>query len=184
MSGSSYCHIVKLGRIYRAYPAMRTGEYHTIIIRNQQILFSKETGGQTIYIALNLSEGDFDLNFNTPMGALVDVISSKPVEVNNGNAYVKMPPFSSMIIVSDDIVNTEPEPTPETSEEPATEAVAGAKYHDINGREVEVLSIARHTETQEELVIYKLLENGSIWAQPKSLFTGKDGEKNRFTMIK
>ncbi len=179
-----YNHIVKLGRIYKAYPALRTGDYHTIIIRNEQVLFSKELNGQTVYVALNLADYEYDLNFGTHMPALVDVVGSRTVQVNNGNAYIKMPPFSSMIIVSDDIVNVEPEQPEIKQEETVTEIVEGAKYRHYKGGEYELLSVARHSETLEELVIYKSLANGDIWARPKSLFIGNAGDVKRFTLIK
>lgn len=180
-----YKHIVKLGRIYRAYPALRTGEYHTMIIRNEQVLFSKELGGQTIYVALNLADYEYDLSFNTHLPALVDVIGSRQIQVNNGNAYVKMPPFSSMIIVADDIVNTEPEAEPANAvEDKETEIVIGGRYRHFKGGEYEVIAVARHSETMEELVIYKALYgDGDIWARPKSLFTGKSGDVRRFTLL-
>jgi hypothetical protein len=180
---SLYKHIVKLGRIYRAYPALRTGEYHTIIIRNQQVLFSKEQNGQTVYVALNLSDGEFDLNFNTHMPALVDVIGSRTVDVNNGNAYIKMPPFSSMIIVSDDIVNTEPEPVAAVASEKPTEVIPGARYRHFKGGEYEVIALARQTETLEELVIYKSVDTNEVWARPKTIFTDSVGDVPRFVLI-
>ncbi len=182
-----YKHIVKLGRIYRAYPALRTGSYKTIIIRNQQMLFSKELNGQTVYVALNLSDCDYDLNFNTHLPALVDVIGSRVLDVNNGNAYIKMPPFSSMIIVSDDIVNNTEHVDSDSEQadgKPAvTEIIPGAKYRHFKGAEYEVLAVARHTETQEELVVYKALETGEVWARPKSVFVESVGDVQRFTLI-
>ncbi len=178
-----YRHIVKLGRIYRAYPALRTGRYNTIIIRNQQILFSKELNGQIVYTALNLSDGEFDLCFDTQLPALVDVIGARSIQVENGKAFVKMPPFSSMIIVSDDIVNTEPEKEAETEEDKETEVVIGAKYRHFKGGEYEVIAVARHSETLEELVIYKALGGEEVWARPKSMFTGKKGDVRRFMRI-
>lgn len=150
------------------------------------MIFKKELNGQTVYVALNLEDKDFDLNFNTNLNALVDVISGTPVQVNNGNAFIKMPAYSSMIIVADDIVNnTEPE-IPETEsvpEDKETEIVIGGKYRHYNGGEYEIISLARHSETLEELVIYKSLATGDIWARPKSIFTGKVGDVRRFTLI-
>lgn len=179
---SLYRHIVKLGRIYRSYQPLRTGEYHTIIIRNQQILFSKELNGQIVYVALNLSDCEYDLNFGTHLPALVDVIGAKQLHVENGNAYIKMPPFSSMIIVADDIVNNEPETVATVEEEKDTEVIIGAKYRHFKGNEYEVIAVARHSETLEELVIYKALYgDGDIWARPKSIFVGKSGDVRRFT---
>lgn len=179
-----YRHIVKLGRAYKAYPPLRTGEYHTIIIRNQQLLFSKELSGQTVYVALNLSDSDYDLTFATPLPALVDVLSTRQIKVENGNASITMPPFSSMIIVSDDIVNTGQDDSTETVEEKETEVVIGAKYRHYKGNVYEVIATAKHSENFEELVIYRAVDgNGETWARPKSLFVGKAGDVRRFTMI-
>lgn len=179
-----YNHIVKLGRIYRSYPALRTGSYSTMLIRNQQMLFKKELDGQVVYVALNLSDCDFDLNFNTHMSNLVDVIGAKTIDVNNGNAYVKMSPYSSMIIVSDDIVNNHSEIKPNVKEPVVTEIIEGAKYRHFKGGEYEVIALARHTETQEELVIYKSLSTGEVWARPKTVFVESVGDCQRFTLLR
>ena len=169
-----YNHIVKLGRIYRAYPALRTGGYERLQITNQQLLFKKCLGDQTVYVALNLADYAYDFNFGTHMNALVDVISANQIEVNNGNAHINMPPFSSMIIVSDDIVNTQPDAAPVHEEAPKeTEAVIGARYRHYKGGEYEVIALARHSENNEELVVYKSLKDGAVWARPKAIFCGK-----------
>lgn len=177
-----YDHIVKLGRLYRAFPALRTGKYFTLIIRNQQMLFLKELNEQQVFVALNLEDREYDLCFNTNRTALVDALSGQRVNVENGNAYVKMPPFSSMVIVEDKILNQEPEQLAE--EKPAeTEVTVGGRYRHYKGGEYEVVSVAKHSETLEELVIYKSLSSGELWARPKSLFVGiKDGQP-RFTKI-
>ena len=177
-----YKHIVKLGRTYRAYPALRTGTYERIMITNQQLLFKKVQGDQTVYVALNLGDYEFDLNFNTHLGRLVDVISAKNIHVDNGNAYVQMPPYSAMIIVSDDIVNNQSE-APAQNEDHDTEIVIGAKYRHFKGGEYEVMAVARHSETMEELVVYKSTENGDVWVRPKSMFVGKAGDVRRFTKL-
>jgi hypothetical protein len=44
-------------------------------------------------------------------------------------------------------------------------------YRHFKGDYYLVEDIARHSETDEELVVYrKLYEDGSLWARPKSLF--------------
>lgn len=179
---SLYKHIVKLGRIYRAYPALRTGSYERIMITNQQLLFKKVQGEQTVYVALNLADYDFDLNFGTHMSRLVDVFTASPLQVENGNAYVRMRPYSAMIIVADDIVNIEPEDEVPV-EDKDTEIVVGAKYRHFKGNEYEVIAVARHSETMEELVVYKSLKDGEVWARPKAMFVGKSGEVRRFTKL-
>ena len=47
----------------------------------------------------------------------------------------------------------------------------------------ELVDIARHSETNEELVIYRSLHDGQVWARPKTMFTGKAGDVRRFTKI-
>lgn len=50
------------------------------------------------------------------------------------------------------------------------------KYKHYKGKEYEVIGIARHSETLEELVIYKALYNSeefgnnALWGRPKSMF--------------
>ena len=39
-------------------------------------------------------------------------------------------------------------------------------YRHYKGNEYELLFIAKHSETLEELVVYKALYNDSIWARP------------------
>jgi hypothetical protein len=67
------------------------------------------------------------------------------------------------------------------------------KYLHYKKHEVEVLGIALHSETQEELVVYKKLKadkgfkKGQLWARPKKMFVEKvlvDGKKvSRFKYI-
>ena len=177
-----YEHIVKLGRIYKAFPALRTGKYFTILIKNQQILFLKELNDQQVFVALNLEDKEYELSFSTNRTALVDALSGRQVSVENGAASVKMPPYSSMIIVEDNILNKEPIASAEDSCK-ETEIVVGGKYHHYKGNEYEIVCVAKQSETLEELVIYKSLENGGIWARPKSLFTGITEGRHRFTRI-
>ncbi len=49
------------------------------------------------------------------------------------------------------------------------------KYKHYKGKEYQVIGIAKHTETLEELVVYKALyedENGeqALWVRPKTMF--------------
>ena len=88
-----------------------------------------------------------------------------------------------MIIVADDIVNNAEPEAPETEsvpEDKETEIVIGGKYRHYKGGEYEISSLARHSETLEELVIYKSLSDGQVWARPKSMFVGKAGNVRRF----
>lgn len=50
----------------------------------------------------------------------------------------------------------------------------GTKYRHFKGIEVQVLYIARDSETLENMVVYRELSDGSIWIRP---------EKNWFDQI-
>lgn len=47
------------------------------------------------------------------------------------------------------------------------------KYLHFKGAEVKVLLEARHSETLEEMVVYKHLNTGEIWVRPKKMFLEK-----------
>jgi cyclomaltodextrinase len=49
------------------------------------------------------------------------------------------------------------------------------KYRHYKNKEYEVLGVAKHSETLEELVVYKALykgdfPEGQLWVRPKSMF--------------
>ena len=54
------------------------------------------------------------------------------------------------------------------------------KYRHFKGNEYEVLAIARHSETLEEMVVYKALYGeGGVWVRPASMWNEtveKDGK--------
>ena len=53
------------------------------------------------------------------------------------------------------------------------------RYRHFKGNEYQVLGIARHSETLEELVVYRALYgDGGLWVRPASMWTeiiGRDG---------
>jgi hypothetical protein len=44
------------------------------------------------------------------------------------------------------------------------------KYQHYKGGLYEVIGLARHSETLEELVIYRSLSDGKLWVRPKTIF--------------
>jgi hypothetical protein len=65
-------------------------------------------------------------------------------------------------------------------------------YKHYKGKLYEVICMAHHSETSEEMVVYKALYktefgNNSIWVRPAKMFeemvTQDDGEVKRFTKL-
>ncbi|MEX0877968.1 MAG: DUF1653 domain-containing protein [Candidatus Spechtbacterales bacterium] len=68
------------------------------------------------------------------------------------------------------------------------EKIKLGKYRHYKGGEYEVVGTARHSETLEELVVYRALyDEGGLWARPLEMFTEEvelDGKKiKRFEFI-
>ena len=62
------------------------------------------------------------------------------------------------------------------------------KYRHFKGGEYEVLFIAKHSETQEEMIVYKALYGeGGVWVRPATMWNEtveRDGKTfSRFTFI-
>ena len=49
--------------------------------------------------------------------------------------------------------------------------IIGGKYRHYKGKEYRVLAVAQHSETLEELVVYRALyEDGGVWVRPLGMF--------------
>ena len=67
-------------------------------------------------------------------------------------------------------------------------SIRPGKYRHFKGGEYEVLGVARHSETEEEMVVYRALyDAGGLWVRPVSMWTEtveRDGKRfARFTYI-
>ena len=48
------------------------------------------------------------------------------------------------------------------------------RYRHFKGNEYEVLCLAKHSETQEEMVVYRALyKEGGVWVRPASMWNEK-----------
>ena len=68
------------------------------------------------------------------------------------------------------------------------ESIKPGRYRHFKGKEYEVLGVARHSETDEELVVYRALYGDfGLWVRPVSLWNEaveRDGKTfRRFTYI-
>ena len=68
------------------------------------------------------------------------------------------------------------------------ESIKPGRYRHFKGKEYEVLGVARHSETEEELVLYRALYGEfGLWVRPVSMWNEtveRDGKTfRRFTYI-
>ena len=69
-----------------------------------------------------------------------------------------------------------------------TRPVIGGTYRHWKGNEYTVIAMARHSETLEEMVVYRALYgHGDVWVRPLSMFCDtviRDGvEEPRFRLL-
>lgn len=116
-----YRHICSLGAIRRDHPALQTGKYSKLELKNQTFLYKREGEGETVVIALNISDGDYTFTFSTPYQKVADRLSGKVFEANNGNVSVTVGKNKSMILVDGGTL-TRTAPVKEEQPEPAPKA--------------------------------------------------------------
>ena len=67
--------------------------------------------------------------------------------------------------------------------EEAIRSIPCGRYRHFKGNEYEVIGIARHSETQEPMVVYKALYgDGGIWIRPAEMWNETvewDGKKQK-----
>lgn len=67
----------------------------------------------------------------------------------------------------------------------------GKKYRHFKGHIIEVLCIAKHSETLENMVVYKHLGSNEYWVRPEKMFLEEipdrpdniTGQKHRFELV-
>ena len=193
-----YNHICKLGAVRKALPALKYGNFRNVNIKNEQLVYMREYDGQTVYVALNLSDSDFNIDINSAGGVLTDVLTGDKFNTD-GYTQIPLKPCSSRILVLNDgsfeldideniipIENNVNEVSDEDILEPIP--VKLGKYRHFKGNEYEVIAIAKDSETLEELVVYRALYGeGEVWVRNKANFEEiieRDGKRiRRFTRI-
>lgn len=88
-------HIRKLGKARTSTEALKYGSFENVQIRNEQLIFKRSLDSQTAYVALNLADNNMDMGFNADGAYLVDKLSGKSYQVNNGYVNIDIPAHSS-----------------------------------------------------------------------------------------
>lgn len=61
----------------------------------------------------------------------------------------------------------------------------GKLYRHYKGNLYRIISIARHSETLEDMIVYQSEKDGQVWVRPYSMWNDTVDDKNtlRFTLI-
>ncbi len=163
-------HIAELGKLRTTLDAFKGINYEQVIVRNEQLVYKRENSGQTVYVALNLSDVPYHFEFQSAYGSLSDLLTNAEVPVVNGNASFDIPAYSSMIITDKALCISEKH-CQESSEISSPTEIKLGRYRHFKGNEYEVIGIAKHSETLEETVVYKALYGeGDIWVRPARMW--------------
>lgn len=196
-----------LAQLRQRLSALKYGEYEQVMLKNEQFIFCRTHGAQQVYVALNLADHAEYVEFRVKHSPLVDLFSGTSFETNDGNLKLELPALSARILVAREDwfeLTAVPEPQPVSIQQPvaaperksveavpqdaAVEAVTPGHYRHFKGGEYQVIGIAKHSETLEEMVVYRALYGGEgLWVRPLSMFlevVEKDGKPcKRFTRI-
>lgn len=124
-------HISALGAIRMSNPIVQTGSYVKMELKNQTFLFKREKDGETVYIALNISDGDYTFRFNTKYQKLADRLTGRQFSINGGNAEITVPKNTSMILVDGQLPVPHIEEKPVEVIEKKPEPIAEAKSVEV-----------------------------------------------------
>ena len=175
-------HISKLGKVRLALEGLKYGKFENVNIQNEKLVYKRFTDNQTVFVMFNLTDRGENLGFDSRCNAkLTDVLNGNEVFDCNGWCEIYMPPYSTRILVVNDgsfkvnlgaelvtapVDNSVVEIKAETPEE-----VTLGKYRHFKGNEYEVIGFAKHSETEEKLVLYRSLNNpDEVWARPYDMF--------------
>ena len=61
----------------------------------------------------------------------------------------------------------------------------GAKYRHYKGNIYEIIAFAKHSETMEDMIIYKSIKTNDVWARPYKMWSEVVDDKGtlRFTIL-
>ena len=198
-------HIARLGIIRRSLPALQYGTYEQKLVKNEQFVFERADDGRYVYIALNLSDHPEYVEFRVRTAPLTDLFTGTTFETNDGNLKLELPAFGARILVPPEdcarlaggahAAPGTPEPAQPVlaPDAPAARpdqprAFRPGRYRHFKGNEYEAIGLARHSETLEQLVVYRALYGeGGLWVRPLDMFMEeieRDGKRfARFTYI-
>lgn len=173
-------HISKLSQLRKQLNALQYGGFENVHIKNEQLIYKRQSGEQTVFAAFNLAHHDAEIDFDThASGCLTDVLNENEEFRTNGYTKISIPACSARILVFSDGSFSFKE-APDSAKKSTRKAsyrelepipVSLGKYRHYKGKEYEVTGFAKHSETLEDMVIYKALYGeGKTWVRPYKMF--------------
>lgn len=171
-------HLIRLGTIRKSSMELNHGTYEQIIIRNEQYVYLREYKDSRTYIALNLADDPYEIEFQVKDETYHEGLHHNVFHSEDGKIKLMIPPHSSLILSNQtQKVNMVQEETQTQNEYSAIAAVeerdevTPGRYRHFKGNEYEVIDIATHSETLEAYVVYrKCYDDCSLWIRPLSMF--------------
>lgn len=167
-------HIGRLSRLKETCLPLQTGDYHQIVVKNEQLVYRREAEGQVLFTALNLAGEPASLSFGAAPGkVLVDLLNHEVFSSENGSVSLPMEACSARILMEQEESDSSLSETVDFKAPPMEiQRVAPGLYRHFKGHEYEVLGVAKHTESLEPLVVYRdTQDREKLWARPLSMFT-------------
>lgn len=90
--------IKKLGKIRSESEALQYGDYKQIVIKNEQFVFSRASENDKVYVILNLSDKESNLDFELELDEGIDLLEDSEDIINGGRVNILVSPFSAKII--------------------------------------------------------------------------------------
>jgi len=90
--------IKKLGIIRCENEALKYGNYEQVVVKNEQFIFTRTINDDKIYIILNLSDKDSNLDLELSFTEGIDLLDENEIIINGGKVRIAVPAFSAKII--------------------------------------------------------------------------------------
>jgi len=90
--------IKKLGKIRLESDALKYGDYEQVVVKNEQFVFTRTSKTEKIYVVLNLSDKQSNLEFKLSFKEGIDLLDEDETIIAGGKVTITIPAFSSKII--------------------------------------------------------------------------------------
>lgn len=171
-----YHHICTLAKLRKQHSVLQNGSYEQVCVRNEQLIYCRRGEPETIYIALNLANKEAIMTIEG-MTCGKELLSDQVLKGTNQGLTITIPSHGAMVITDETemMENSEPKepPIPMAISSKATPPLPKiGRYQHYKGNFYVLLYIAKHSETGEDMAVYRQLsEDGSVWVRPCSMFS-------------